>query len=98
MSGDKLKDKVFVKNEDLISRKVAGEVFLVPVKGRLADLRNLYTLNPVAEYIWNELLLGKTEGDILKGLLDSFDVDRGLAEADLKEFIDDLLRAGLIKA
>ena len=50
-----IRQKVFIKNEEVISRKIAGETILVPVRGRLADMRRIFTLNPVAEYIWHRI-------------------------------------------
>jgi hypothetical protein len=90
-------DKFFKKNEDIVSRKIAGELFLVPVKGKLADMQQLYTLNPVAEYIWQELGAQKSQKDILDGIIEEFNVTKEEADSDLQEFVSELLEAGLIK-
>jgi len=37
-------DRVFKRNSDVISRKIADELFLVPVKGKTADMENIYAL------------------------------------------------------
>jgi len=89
--------KVFQKNKDLVSRKIAGELFLVPVKGKLADMQQLYTLNPVAEYIWKELDAKKSLQEVCDGIVEEFEVSKEEAEADLRELISELLKAGLIK-
>jgi hypothetical protein len=94
---NEIRDKVFEKNADIVSRKIAGELFLVPVKGKLGDMQQLYTLNAVAEYIWQELGAQKSLKDILDGIVEEFNVTKKEADSDLQGFISELLEAGLIK-
>jgi Coenzyme PQQ synthesis protein D (PqqD) len=89
-------EKVFRRNGDIVTRKIADELFLVPIRGKLADMQRIFTLDPVAEYIWGELDGRKNIGEISKGLLNEFDVEEGEALADTEEFISELLQAGLI--
>jgi hypothetical protein len=89
-------DKIFRKNDAIVSRKIADELFLVPVKGNLADMQMIFTLNPVAEYIWNELDT-KNLRDIRNGIVTTFQVERERAEADVSDFITELLEADLIR-
>jgi hypothetical protein len=95
-SGNEIRNKVFQKNADIVSRKIAGELFLVPVKGKLADMQQLYTLNPVAEHIWQELGAQKSLNDIRNSIIEKFEVTEEDADSDLQEFISELLEAGLI--
>lgn len=90
------KEQVFRRNGDIVSRRIAGELFLVPIRGRLADMQRIFTLEPVAEYIWNGLDGRKSVGEISSGLPGEFDVTEGQALADALEFITELLQAGLI--
>ena len=89
-------NKVFMRNCDVISRKIAGELFLVPVKGKIADMENIFALTAVAEYIWDRLDGRKSLNEILNNVLDRFDIEREQAESDIKEFILELMGAGLI--
>lgn len=88
--------KVYVKNEEVISRKIAGETILVPVRGKLADMRRIFTLNPVAEYIWDRLDGEKNIRDIAENIVSAFGVDRKTAEQDTEELIAALLKEDLI--
>jgi hypothetical protein len=91
-----IQQKVFVKNEEVISRKIAGETILVPVRGKLADMRRIFTLNPVAEYIWRRIDGKNTIEHIGNGIVTAFDVDSKSAEDDAEEFIAALLKEHLI--
>jgi hypothetical protein len=88
--------KVFIRNSDVISRKIAGELFLVPVKGKVADMENIFALTAVAEYIWDRLDGRKSLNEILDNVVDRFDVEHEQAESDIREFIMELMGAGLI--
>ena len=89
-------DKVFIRNGDVISRKIAGELFLVPVKGKIADMEKIFALTAVAEYIWDSLDGRKNLNEILNKVMDRFDVEHEQAESDIREFIMELMGAGLI--
>ena len=89
-------DKDFRRNGDIVSRKIADEMFLVPVRGNIADMQRIFALNPVAEFIWQNL--GKKNlSDICEGVTSNFDVSQKQAEEDIHEFISELLEADLIR-
>jgi hypothetical protein len=89
-------NKVFLRNSDVISRKIAGELFLVPIKGRIADMENIFALTAVAEYIWDRLDGRKSLNEILNNVVDRFEVEHEQAESDIRGFIVELVGAGLI--
>lgn len=91
-----IRQKVFVKNEEVISRKIAGEIILVPVRGKLADMRRIFALNPVAEYIWREIDGENSVETIGSTIVSAFAVDSKSAEEDVEEFIEALLKENLI--
>jgi hypothetical protein len=80
---------------NVISREIAGEVFLVPVRGKLADLQRLFVLNRVGECIWRQLDGNHSRGEILAAIIERFDVDEPQAATDMEEFLAQLVQAGL---
>ena len=94
---NKTRNVVFEKNAEIVSRKIAGELFLVPIKGKLADMQRIFSLNPVAEHIWQELDTQKSLNEIRNSIIEKFEVTEEDADSDLGEFIAELLKAGLIK-
>jgi hypothetical protein len=88
--------KVFKKNDNIVTRRIADELFLVPVRGELANMQKIFTLNPVAEYIWQELDR-KNLNDICGGVTSAFNVKKEQAESDIQDFIAELLEADLIR-
>jgi hypothetical protein len=58
-------------------------------------MQNIFTLNTVGAYIWDQLDGTKSLVLILESLLDHFEVSRQEAEKDILEFIDHTSVAGL---
>jgi hypothetical protein len=89
-------DEVFKKREEIVAREIAGETILVPIRGRLADMQNIFSLNPVAEYIWRHLNGVKSVEEISMKILENYDMEKEEVDKDLHEFINDLLKEDLI--
>jgi len=88
--------KVFVRDQDVVSRKIAGEMFLVPVKGKLAHMEQIFTLTAVAEFIWDRLDGQKSLHDIMNDVIARFEVEEKQAKTDIREFVMELMGVGLI--
>lgn len=96
-TGADIWSKIFKKNKDIVSRKIAEELFIVPVRGKLADMQRIFTLNPVAEYIWQALDGQKSLDDIRDHIVSHYDVDKEQADSDIVDFIEELKTADLIR-
>ena len=60
-------------------------------------MQKIFTLNPVGEYIWRGLDEQKRLNDIRDDVMAHFDVENKEAESDIRDFIGELLEAGLIR-
>ena len=89
---------VIRRNDGVVQRDIAGETLLVPVRGRLAALAEIFALNPVGVYIWRQIDGQRDLGTILKGLTEEFDVPSEEAHADLLEYVEKLREAGLVSS
>ncbi|MFW6107388.1 MAG: PqqD family protein [bacterium] len=90
-------DAVFAKRGETVSREIAGETLLVPIRGKLADLQRIFAANPVGAHIWHQLDGRTPLGEVRDSVLDTFDVESERAEADVQDFVAELLEAGLIE-
>lgn len=86
----------YKKADSVVSRSIAGEVILVPIRGNLADMQRIFALNNVANFIWQRLDGEKTLSDILYDVLNSFDVEQNQAAKDIQDLISELLKENLI--
>jgi len=60
-------------------------------------MQRIFALNPVGEFIWDEIDGSKTLQQISEDIRSRFDVTREDANADLEAFIAELLKEGLIE-
>ena len=88
---------VFRKHERVVTRQIAGETLLVPVRGKLVDMQKIFSLDPVAAFVWEHLDGSRTLADVRDAVLDAFDVEQERAEADIQEFVAELVAAELIQ-
>ena len=87
----------FVKENDLVTRDVAGENIIVPIKGHVGDLEGIFTLNEVGAMIW-QLMDGQTTGrQLAEAVRDEYNVEATEAEKDVVDFLRSLEDAGLIR-
>lgn len=81
---------------DVVSRQVAGESLLIPVKGRLADMQRIFALNPVAEHIWRQMDGSGDLDSVVRSVVSVFAVDEVRARQDVERFVGQLIQAGLV--
>ncbi len=88
--------KIYKKQEDIVSREIAGETILVPIRGKLVDMQRIFSIDTVAEYIWHQMD-GENSLDIIcEKVLDTFEVGRKEAQNDILSFVNELADTNLI--
>lgn len=90
------KNMVFKKTDNVVSRSIAGETLLVPVKGKLADMQKVYVLEGSAGFIWDKLDGRRDVSAICLELTKEFDVDEMTAATDAGELLSSLEASGLV--
>ncbi len=89
--------RCYQKEPDIVFRKIAEEVILVPIRHKVGDLESIYTLNEVAARIWN-LIDGKTAVKEIKDkIIEEFEVAPEEVEKDLIELLQNLEKIKGIK-
>ena len=88
---------MFQRNKDVVSRKIAGELFLVPVAGNLADMERMFALTTVGEFIWERIDGKRSLSEIRDEVVAQFDVEEEQADSDIQEFVAELISAGLVQ-
>lgn len=88
---------IYQKSETVVTRQVADEVILVPIKGEVASMKRIFALdNPVAQYIWEKIDGRRNMHQLLETVLDVFAVEEAALRDDLAEFIAGLRASELI--
>jgi hypothetical protein len=89
-------DVRFIRNHEVVARKIEGELIIVPVRRGVGDLNSLYTLNPVGAVLWDFMNEGHTLGEMVKRVCEEFEVTAAQAQQDIEAFLDSLMQEQLI--
>lgn len=89
---------VFVRDENMVFRKIEDEFILVPVKSSAADLDSIYILNEVGARIWELMDGDRTLGEIKDALLLEYETSEEEAEADVLNFVSMLGEIGSVRS
>lgn len=88
----------FVKDDAVVSRVIAGECILVPIRRKAGDLSSIYTLNDVGSRIW-ELIDGDLRAEEISAMIvHEFDVAEEECRRDVVQFLEQLETLGAVRA
>jgi hypothetical protein len=91
-------DQAFVRSKSVVSRRVAGETLIVPIRGKVGDLASIYSFNETGSLIWQALETPKGLDELIEVVEAEYSVERAQAERDATQFLNDMLAVGLIEA
>jgi len=86
----------YVRAESVVSRVIAGETLIVPVRRGTADLASLYSFNPTGNTIWQALEKPKTIDELVNLLAETYDVSGNQARQDVDAFLVEAQSMGLV--
>lgn len=80
-----------------VMEKVGGAYLAVATGERATEFKALVRLNGTGAFLWEQLSEGdKTEEDLLRAILEEYDVDEDRARADINGFRETLLKVGIL--
>jgi hypothetical protein len=90
-------DERYQKDPSMVSREVAGEMILVPIRQNVGDLESIYTLNETAARIWALIDGQRSMREIRDQIVEEFDVGEDEAQRDLIELLGQLEAIGAVE-
>ncbi|MFQ5456837.1 MAG: PqqD family protein [Myxococcota bacterium] len=85
--------KRYKQHPDVVCRRVATEIFLVPIRQNVREV-GLFTLNEVGAFIWDRLDGKHTTDDLVREVVAAFDVGVEKATEDVETFMAKLSKVG----
>ncbi|MBQ2943499.1 MAG: PqqD family protein [Ruminococcus sp.] len=82
--------------ENFMLRKVADSYVVVPVGSAVASFNGMINLNEAGAFLWQLLENDTTEAEVVKNMLEHYDVSEELAKTDVEKFIAQLRDAELL--
>jgi hypothetical protein len=87
----------FIRNREVVTRQIAGELIIVPIRHGVGDLNSLYTLNQVGTVLWDFMRDEHTVSEMLHRVCEEFEVTAEQAQNDIREFLGLLLEEKLVQ-
>ena len=88
----------YIRSESVVSRVIADETLIVPIRRGVGDLASIYSLNPVASAIWNAISQPLTKPEIVQVLQREFEAKEETVAADVESFLAEMEAASLVSA
>lgn len=88
----------YKRSPNVLQRRLGNESLLVPVKGNLADMQTVFSLNPTGETLWQALEQPRDTDGLVRELIAAFKVDEPTARRDVEVFVAALAARGLIES
>ena len=82
--------------KELVKREIAGDTILVPVGQTVYETNGLFILNELGSFLWDLLPGAEDEEALLQAVLAEYEVSQEVARADIREFLDNLRKLGII--
>ncbi|HPW17645.1 MAG TPA: PqqD family protein [Candidatus Aminicenantes bacterium] len=85
------------RSQDFRLQRVGGQDLLVPLGPRVKDANALIVLNAAGRQVWELLAEDRTAEELAAALARRFEADPARVLADVRSFLDDLGRKGLLE-
>lgn len=83
--------------KEFVLREIAGDYVIIPTGKTVLTFNGLITVNEVGADLWKMLQSDVTFEDLVQGILKDYDVDEETAREDIQEFLDTLIRGGILE-
>lgn len=83
--------------ENFVLRELCGSFVVVAVGEQTLNFKGLIKLNETGAFLWKNMAENDvTEEELLQALLSEYEVEKDIAQTDIKEFVDLLKEADLL--
>ena len=87
--------KVYKANPNIVMREVDGDCLLIPTGNDIA-INGLITLNPIAQFLWQQFQTPSTIPEVLAKAKEKYDDKEGCMERDIRCFVNDYIGINFI--
>lgn len=90
-------DVAYVPSDDVVARKIEGELIIVPLVAGIGDIEDeLYTLNDIGKTIWDKLDGKRSLKNVVEELSAEFDAPAKEIERDVIGLVEELLKRRMV--
>lgn len=85
------------RKNDFVMQSVDGETLLVPIGAQVMELNGLIMLNDTGTFVWELLAADRSLDELTTAVAERFDVDPETAITDVRTFVDEIVKMGLLE-
>jgi hypothetical protein len=89
--------RILARDTATVTRRVADETVLFPLRNSVVDLTSIYTLNETGSFVWEQLDGSRSVADLVDQVVARYEVPRAEADEDVSALIADLVAEGLVQ-
>jgi len=86
----------YLRSSRVVSRVIANETLVVPIRGGVGDLDSIFSFNPLGSDLWTLLEKSSSLEEMTSWVTEHYDVTQERALADIQDFVGELVGAGLV--
>lgn len=87
--------KAYKANPNIVMREVDGDCLLIPTGNDIA-INGLITLNPIAQFLWEQFQTPSTIPEVLAKAKEKYDDEEGCMEQEIRCFVNDYIGINFI--
>lgn len=88
----------YVRSTAVVSRLIADETLVVPIRGSVGDLDSIFSFNPLGSDLWRLMEKEVSVGEMCAWVTEHYEVTHERALGDIQEFVGELVGSGLVTA
>lgn len=85
-----------IKDEFLL-RKISDSYVVVPVGSAVVDFSGMVNLNESGALLFKLMQNGAEEDELVRAILNEYDIDEVTARADVRKFVEKAANAGILE-
>jgi hypothetical protein len=90
-------DSAYVPSDDIVARKIEGELIIVPLVSGIGDMEDeLFTMNETGRAIWEKLDGKRRLKDVVEELIVEFEAPEGEIKKDVTGLVEELLKRRMV--
>ena len=82
--------------EGFVLREIAGQAVVIATGAASKEFRGMIKLNSTGKLIWQGLMDGLSEEEISQKIVDTYEVDKDRAKADVKQMLNKMKEHGFL--
>lgn len=87
----------FLRTRAVVTRVLAGETLIVPVRAKVGDLASIYKFNGTGTLIWKLLDAPQSYDELCSAVARHYEVDAAEIERDVAGFLNEMKSVGLVE-